>query len=167
MADDEGFVSELITNVEGRISRLLEKIVPNKKTYAPFLQFVDNVTIPGGQTIGVVRFPGPTRGRFWYVRFIRTSGVSPTTVAAGRADIFIGPDDLRNIPALAQAPISMWRDQMATIPAVTAYAHGALRVGPQEAVYVVFSGATAAQQYIASCEAYEFPDVDEDIDWII
>jgi|SRR5215472_6690771 len=86
-----------------------------------------------------------------------------------RADVFICPDDLRGIPSLAQCPMGSWKDGLSNIPQVQDYGQGELRVGPQEAVYVVVSGnpTLIGQVFTASLEAYEYSDCDEKVEWII
>lgn len=167
MDENETFIGQAIDDIEARISKFLEKIIPKQKQYAPFLQFADTITIPVGTTFGVVRIGAPAKGRFWYVRMIRAGGLTPITAAAGRADIFVGPDDYRTVPSTAQMLITQWRDSIATMPNTNQYSNGAFRVASQEAVYVAFSNATVGQQYIASLEAYEYPDNDENIEWVL
>lgn len=165
--EQENPSNAILGALEEMLRKFLEKIIPKKKQYTPLLQFTDTVVIPGGGTVGTVWLKGPTKGRFWYVRKMRVSGITPATTAAGRADVFVGTQDLRGITALNQAPIAMWKDQAATIPLVASYGHGELRIASQEQVFIVFSGATAGQVYVASIEAFEYPDQDEEIEWVI
>lgn len=294
----ESLITDFVSDVEGRVSKILEKIIPRDKRYAPFLPWVDTQSIPlTGLT--VCRLAGPTRGSFWYVRKIRVTPIPPnltgvngtiestfsggnsvtttvpinttwtplsisfvynTSVAVGnrnvtviikdpsgriiyqvvspfspgaslatqfslapglqatangsptivtmplpaglslpagsqitvtaqnpdaadtitngvielaqtgvRADIFVCPDDLRNIPTLAQMPIAAWRDQLPNLPQVQSYGLGELKIGPQETLWAVISATPALFQtnFIASCEAYQYPEADENIEWII
>ena len=165
--DEVDLWSKLGDTVADKISDVIEKITPKKKMYAPLMQRADSVFIPNAQTFGVAYLGGPTKGHFWYVRMVRASGVTPSTAAPGRADIFVGPNDFRQYTNLAACPITEWRDQMATMPLVNTYSHGAFRVAPQEGLYVVLSAAGGLQQYVVSCEAYQYPDSDEDIEWIM
>jgi hypothetical protein len=107
---------------------------------------------------------------------VNAQGVDPgDTVSNGavlltgavRADVFIGPDDLRSTATLAQCPIITWRDQFTTIPDVKSYGVGELRVGSQELVSIAISNGAIAQTFVVSGEAYEWPDVDENVEWIM
>lgn len=85
-----------------------------------------------------------------------------------RADVFVCPDDIRSAATLAQCPITSWRDQLTTIPQVQSYGVGELRVGPQEQLWVAVSnGAIGIQNFVASAEAYEWPDIDEHTEWVL
>lgn len=287
------FMGDLVDNIEERIARIIERITPKEKRYPPFLQFADAVTAAQQGGVAVLCLKGPTRGRFWYVRKLRISGVTPIgassnnewtfsgtnvatptfsnggtlqsgsflyttdgvagnrtivltiteannrilyqivspfgqppstateysfapgvqatangspvsvtlpippglvippgghititaqgsdpgdTITAGtallsgstRADVFVCPDDLRGVTALAQCPITSWKDQLLTIPQVQSYGVGELKVSSQEQLWVVVSnGAISAQNFVASCEAYEWPDQDENVEWVI
>jgi hypothetical protein len=302
--ETESIFDALGNIITDKLEKFVEKISPKEKRYAPFLQFADTITAPGNG-FAVMKLQGPTRGRFWYVRKLRVSGVNPLAITASglndvtianpgagldfaatvpfnqtwrisdlqaqlstnatvqnrtpaltitdpsntivytiplfapgapitatqtdvvsafigaptvyggvapaltaqvpipdmilpggwsiksntpglsggdqwiniragvtvtnltRADIFIGADDLRSIASLAQCPITTWRDQLTTIPQVQSYGVGELRVGPQEAVYVVLSNASSGIVYVSSLEAYEWPDVDENVEWVM
>jgi hypothetical protein len=152
-------------SITGAIEKFIDKVTPKEKRYVPFLQFADTVVIPAGG-FAVVRLGSPTKGRFWYVRMLRAGGIVTTTAAVGRADVFVGPDDYRGVGAINQMLITQWRDSIAAMPNTNQYSNGSFRVGPQEAVYVAFTGATVAQQYMASLEAYEYPDTDKNIEWV-
>lgn len=292
--DSNSLIESLGDTITDVLQGFIERIRPKDKRYAPFLPFADTVTVPGQAGFGVMCLKGPTRGRFWYVRKLRISGLTPTgasstnewtfsaatdtlttTISNGgllqsisfiyttdavvanrtivvtiteannrtlyqvaspfaqaaslsveyslapnlpatangnpvsvtmplpanlvippgghivitvqngdpgdtitngtailgsssRADVFICPDDLRGLPSLAQCPITSWRDQITTIPQVNSYGVGELRVGPQEQLWVaVTNGAIVAQSFAASCEAYEWPDVDENVEWVL
>src|ERR1700757_2419805 len=67
------------------------------------------VIIPSGG-FAVVKIGGPDLGHFWQVRRIAVGGLSPTTVAAGRADIFVSAGDLRAFTTFGQFSITDWRD---------------------------------------------------------
>ena len=164
--EQENPSNAILNALEEMLRKFLEKIIPKRKQYTPLIQMADTVTIPANG-IGVIWLRGPTRGRFWYVRKMRVSGVTPATTAAGRADVFVGTQDLRGLAALTQAPITTWKDQAATIPLVASYGHGELRVASQESVFIVFSSATPGQVYVGSIEAFEYPDQDEEIEWVI
>lgn len=293
--DETNIFEALGGTITDSLKGFIDKITPKEKRYAPFLPFADTVTCAQQGGFGVMCLKGPTRGRFWYVRKLRISGVSvlgassnnewtfsgasngtanpvisnggvlqsvsfiyntsavvanrvvvftiteannrvlyqvvspfgqpaststeyslgpgltlsangspPSvtmpipagivippggkilitaqssdvgdTISGGtvllngstRADVFICPDDLRTNTALSQCPITSWRDQLTTIPSVTSYGVGELRVGPQEQLWIAVSnGAIAAQTFVASCEAYEWPDVDETTEWVM
>jgi len=165
--EETNLFTDLSDMVTEKLSDFVDKITPKKKQYAPFLQFAGAFTIPNAQTFGVMKLGGPTKGHFWYVRMVRVSGVTPSTAAPGRADLFVGPQDFQQYTTLAQCPILNWRDQMATLPLVNTYSHGAFRIAPQESLYVVLSAAGGLQQYVCSAEAFQYPDQDEDVEWVM
>jgi len=286
--------ADLGNMITDKLEEFINKIKPKDKRYAPFLPYADSITV-APNSLGVMKLQGPTRGRFWYVRKLRLSGVTPlgassnseytfsggangaasSTITSGgvlqtisfqlntdgtianrvvqvaiteannrviyqvtspfgqpasttteyslapgvqlsangsppsvtmpippnlvippgghvvvttqasdpgdtitngtiflqgnsRGDVFICPDDLRSAAAIGQCPITSWRDQITTIPGVNSYGVGELRVPSQECLYVAVSnGSLTAQSFVASCEAYEWPDVDENVEWVM
>jgi hypothetical protein len=110
----------------------------------------------------VFRFPlaGPDQGHFWYVRSITISGLVTTTVATGRADIFISASNFGagGQASLASIGVADWRDQAATLPNVAFYSRGALPLRMNEEIIVVITGATNGQQYVAGVQFEDFEE---------
>lgn len=121
-----------------------------------FAQTMDNV-VPVNN-FGVVRLQGPDQGHFWYVRRIIVGGLTPTSTVAGRADVFASASDHRNRTSLAQFNITDWRDFSAALPNIAVYGRGALPLRFNEELYVVFSGASTATQYVAMCQFEDFEE---------
>ncbi len=117
----------------------------------------------------ILNLGGPEQGRFWYVRSIQVGGLSPTTAALGRADIFVSGMDLRayssNAAPLAQVGLQDWRDQAVTLPAVAPYSHGGLPLRLNENLFVIFSNGTSGQQYVAAAQIIEYEEAAGDQDW--
>lgn len=171
MGDD--IVSDAIEAVEERVQKLIEKLSPRHKQYAPRLTFVGSVTIGAG-FIPVIKLGAPSKGYFWYIRQIRAGGVSfPTSMTTSPgAYIFVTTQDVENIALTGQFPASGWKDIIADgttvpLPRSKGYSNGEFRVGPQETVYVVLTGGTVGDQIMASVDVFQFPDSDENIEWII
>jgi hypothetical protein len=102
--------------------------------------------------------PGPDQGHFWFVRSVTIGGLTPTTTAAGRADIFVSATNLQAQPSLAAMGLGDWRDFAATLPDASFYGRGEMPLRLNEELFVVITGATNAQQYVA---AVQFEDYEE------
>jgi hypothetical protein len=120
--------------------------------------------IPAGG-FKVLRLGGPDQGHFWYVRQISVGGESTTTAAAGRADVFVSGTDLRTIPGLTSLGLADWRDQAITLPLIAYYGRGALSLRSNEELFIAFSSATVAQQYVAACSFEDFEESPAAITW--
>lgn len=119
-----------------------------------------SVTV-GSSGVAVLRFDqaGPTQGYFWYVRSIVVGGLTPTTTAAGRADVYVvAGHSVEEIGTLAGVGLSDWRDQAATLPSVAFYGRGELPLRFNERLSIVLSNATNGQQYVA---AVQFEQIEE------
>jgi hypothetical protein len=108
----------------------------------------------------ILRFPlpGPDQGHFWYVRSIVIGGLSPTVTAAGRADIFVSASNLLSQPSLAAIGLADWRDQAATLPDVSFYGEGELPLRLNEELFVVITGGTNGQQYVAAAQFVDYEE---------
>lgn len=107
------------------------------------------VDIPGGvngsasaQT--AIDLLGPTIGQVWLVRSIVVGGSTPTTNAAGRADIHAAASN----PLLTAWDLSTWRDQTASLPAIAFYGRGEFPLIQPQRLWVIFSS-SAAIPYVA------------------
>lgn len=98
--DTTNFFEDLSDTVTKSLKDFLDKIIPKEKVYAPWIPFADSLTLPASG-FGVLRIPGPTRGRFWYLRKLRVSGVNPIAVSANTEVTFSGaaPGPVVNLPA--------------------------------------------------------------------
>lgn len=98
---------------------------------------------------GVIQFDnfGPDQGYFWYVRKLCVGGKTPTTAAAGRADVFTSAQNLMQKDSLAEISLVDWQDQASALPLIGPYGNGELIVKAGEKLYVVISGGTVQQQY--------------------
>jgi hypothetical protein len=108
---------------------------------------------------GVVGFDNkPAQGHFWYVRKLVVAGVTPTTAVAGRADVFVGAQDLRQVTSLAQIGSANWRDQATTLPLIGVYGRGELTVPSPYDLYVIVSGGTSGQQVIVTGDIEDYQE---------
>jgi hypothetical protein len=130
---------------------LAAKLKPPRPQLPLYVVESDSVSLTAGGW-GVVKFEGPEGGHLRYIRSIRVSGITPTTVAAGRGDIFVSSRrDLRGSAAsLSDFSQGEWRDQATPLPLVGFYGRGELMVRAQEVLYVAFSSGTASAVYYAS-----------------
>ncbi len=124
---------------------------------------------------GVLAFDmgGPQQGSVWQVRSIDVGGLTPTTTAAGRCDVFVASTALQVVDGvaagsqpggggfifgtgLAAGSLGRWRDQALTLPKVAFYSVGDLAVHAQERLYVVFSSGTNTQVLMANVRVDEY-----------
>lgn len=93
---------------------------------------------------------GPDQGYYWYVRKLVVGGLTPTTTAAGRLDVFVSAANLDNTPTLAEIGLADWQDQATALPLVGPYGDGELVLRAPEKLFVVVSGGTATQQIVCT-----------------
>lgn len=116
----------------------------------------------------------PQQGRIWRVRSIAVGGKTPTTTAAGRADVFVAttPQQVLADPpaagsqpgaggiifatALAPSSVNAWRDQAPALPNVAFYGFGDLTVHAGEQLWVVFSSGTSTDVLIANARIDDY-----------
>lgn len=93
----------------------------------------------------VLDLGGPSQGRVWEVRNLVVGGALPTTVVAGRADVFVSG------AGASQQPNSLldWRDYASTLPNAALYGAGDLALIYPENLFVVLTGYTVSTQYLA------------------
>lgn len=108
---------------------------------------------------------GPDQGNYWNVRKLVIGGLTTTTVAAGRADVFVSAGELRNVTTLAQVGIQDWEDQAAALPYLQHYGPGELTLRHNEELYVIISGATALQQYVVRGRAINYQEGTDAQEW--
>lgn len=101
---------------------------------------------------------GPDQGHFWYVRKLAIAGVTPTTVALGRLDVFVSPADMTQKTALADFSMADWQDQATAIPLIGLYGRGELPLQFGEKLWLVLSGATSGQQYVVNGIAEDYQE---------
>jgi hypothetical protein len=135
-----------------RIQRLASKV-----TQPVFYTYADTIIIPSSG-FGVIRLTGPDQGHVWYVRSIVVGGLTPTTAAAGRGDVFVSAADHRSKTALNQFSLVDWRDQAAALPLIAAYSNGELTLRFNEELFVAISNGTNTQQYVAACHVLDFEE---------
>lgn len=116
----------------------------------------------------VISFPlkGPDQGHFWYVRSIVVGGLSPTVAAAGRADVYISAAGLGGVtPSLAAIGLADWRDQSIALPNVSFYGTGEMPLRLNEELFVVVTGGTNGQQYVAAVQFEDYEEAARKQDW--
>lgn len=117
----------------------------------------------------VLRFPlaGPDQGHIWMVRNIAVGGLAVGVAAAGTADAFVSASDLRIQPALTSIGLGDWRDHYAAMPTVVQYGSGAFPLRFNEEVFVVISGGTNGQQYVASVGFIDYREAAIEEGWAL
>lgn len=107
---------------------------------------------------GAIDLGGPDMGHYWNVLNLVIGGLTPSTVLAGRADVFATAEPLNLQPTLAAIGLGDWRDQAAALPITRFYSPDQLHVGANENLYVIVSGSTAAQVAVAVAYVRDFQD---------
>lgn len=102
-------------------------------------------TLQGPEVGGV----GPQDGEVWALRACRVGGITPTTTAAGRADLFVSPFD-PNSDAGPGPLVADWVDQSTALPNVAFYDSWQAQMRNPDNLYIVVTGGTAGQQYTAN-----------------
>lgn len=127
-----------LSDVEGKIHELTQS---GRRTY---------VDIPGSilgsatvQTAIDLQGPGMSDSH-WDLKSIAVGGGTPTTAAAGRADLHVAASN----PLLTAWDISTWRDQLTTLPLTKFYGRGEFPLVPQQRLWIIFSS-SAAITYVA------------------
>lgn len=92
---------------------------------------------------------GPTQGHVWQVLGLSVGGLTTTTRAAGRADVFISKAGYAGYSSLVGPGLTDWRDFTPTLPNVALYDPDQLFLHGEEHLYVAVSQATAGQQFVA------------------
>lgn len=109
----------------------------------------------------VLRFAqaGPDQGHFWYVRNIVIGGTDPSVTAAGKADVYVSATGLSSQPGLSSLGLSDWRDHYASLPVVSAfYGRGVMPLRLNEELFVVLTGATVGQVYVAAAQYEDYEE---------
>jgi hypothetical protein len=171
--DGPGPLAELCARIDlsiGAVSDLTQALKRPKKP-APLPQPVFGRVRASGLAVTatplVLTFdqPGPVEGKFWYIRSITIGGLSPTTTAAGRADVYATAMLPNASLTLAALGLADWRDQAATLPSVAFYARGALPLRMNENLVVVISNGTNGQGYVAVAQFEEYQEGSMALDW--
>lgn len=118
----------------------------------------------------VLRFPlaGPDQGHFWYVRQLVVGGLTRTTAAAGSVDVFVSATStLSALGSLAAIGIADERDFSAAMPNNAFYGRGELALRFNEELFVVVSGGTSGQAYVAAASFEDFEEAGVREEWSV
>lgn len=116
-------------------------------------------TAPGSGFLPLVfDIKGPDQGNIWHVRRLVVGGLTPTTVAAGRIDVFVSAADLSRVNSLAQIGLADWADQATALPLVGSYGRGELTLRHNEKLWLFLSNGTPAQDYVAAASVENFQE---------
>jgi hypothetical protein len=119
----------------------------------------------------ILGFPlkGPDQGHFWMVRTIAIGGLAVGVVAAGTADVFVSASDIRSLQTTGLAGLGLgdWRDHEAALPSLSFYGSGELALRFNEEIYVVITGGTVGQQYVAALGAIDYREAAIEEGWSI
>lgn len=138
-----------------------------RNTQAPVLNWYPQSVVIAANGIGVIRFGGPDQGHYWYIKKLTVAGITPTTVAAGRADVFISAADMRSVFAAGATSSMDWRDQAPTLPTVLPYGNAVMPLRLNEELFVVFSGATPGATYVSCIGYFDFEESSARQEWSI
>jgi hypothetical protein len=145
-------------DVERRFERAIRRVPAQ-----PFNARTAGSVIMGSSGTGVIGLSGPSQGKFWYIRSLVVGGVTPTTIAAGRADLFVGAS--RQVVDASSLSLADWRDVALTLPAVAFYGRGEVTMRHNELAYFALSSATNGQEYVAGITLEEFEEAALPQDW--
>lgn len=111
----------------------------------------------------VLYLGGPDLGHFWYVRQIAVGGLTPQTVAPGRADVYVSASGYSQsgygqANFATEVGLQDWRDQAVSLPLIGAYSRGELPLRLNEHLFVVISNGTVAQNYVATVQYEDFEE---------
>jgi hypothetical protein len=109
--------------------------------------------------VAVIDLGGPQSGYLREVRSIAVGGITPTTAAPGRADVYVLSSDLINLTQPGEtAGLAEWRDYTIAMPSVAFYGKGDVVLHYTERLQLLISGATAGLTYVASCSYMQMQD---------
>lgn len=114
------------------------------------------VLIAAGTTTGAVDLGGPQQGRVRIVRMVRVGGLTPTTTAAGRCDLFQASSN--PLTDSSSQDLTRWVGQATTLPQVAAYSARQIVLRWPDKLWAVFSSATASQMYVANAQVEEYQE---------
>lgn len=100
---------------------------------------------------------GPDQGHVWYIRSLVIGGLNPSLAVAGRADVYVSASDFKAQPNLTAMGLGDWRDWADFTPGVAQvafYGRGELELRFNEKVFIVVTGGTNNQMYVAAA-SYE------------
>jgi hypothetical protein len=99
---------------------------------------------------------GPQVGEVWLLRACRIGGLTPTTAAAGRGDLYQNVTD----PNYGASSLSTanWIDQAATLPLVGTYSSRQVVLRSPDNLFIVVTNGTAGQQYVANAQFEIYKD---------
>lgn len=96
---------------------------------------------------------GPSQGHIWHVRKLCAGGVTPTTTAAGRLDVYVTAAAPDNTLTLAELGLADWKDQAVSLPLVANYRDGELMLRAGERLVLIITNGTADQRYVVNGNA--------------
>lgn len=113
--------------------------------------------LPAGTVVGAAgTFPssgslvldlgGPAQGRLWDVARIVVGGITPSTAAAGAADVYVSAAGRSAMPG----GLIEWCDTASSLPLNAFYSPGQVFLRYPERLYVVLRSGTSTQQYVTA-----------------
>lgn len=92
----------------------------------------------------------PDQGTYWEIHGISVGGTDWTVTAAGSAGVYVS-----GVPGAGG--LNNTRDHTSTLPSQAFYGTRVFVVQEVEYLYLVISGGTAGQQYVANCQMTVWP----------
>lgn len=172
--DDGNVIASIAAKIEmhvGRFAEAAKRIEKrlSKPAMQPVITHAAGTAVANASGLAVItlNLDGPTQGHVWYIRAWRIGGLTPITVAAGRADLFVSGGYIPQALAANLTGIGMtgWRDFVTAMPAAKFYGVGEQPVITNEHVFVVLSGATNGQEYVANFSITDFELATEETTW--
>lgn len=172
---DRGIFAALCAKLDlsiGATDKLTSQLAKPRKRQPPAQPVFGRVRASGfASSAGfvVLKFDqaGPKQGYFWYIRSIVVGGLSPTTTAAGRADVYVVAGGTPQGSSLASLGLSDWRDQSATLPNVAFYGVGEMPLRHNEDLYIIISNGTGDQQYVAAAQFEQYEEAASRQEWAL
>jgi hypothetical protein len=135
----------------GKMNAHLErqnKMMAKQLETPAFIRIHSVLTIPasGAAIMNLLDNTGPSQGWVWYLRKLVVAGVTPNTSVAGVADLFVSAC---NTPGATPSTLD-WVDHAGVLPLFGVYSRGECTLRFNEEFQIVFTGATAGQQYVAA-----------------
>lgn len=171
-SDGPGLFADLAAKLDlhiGSVSKMTKAITAGQRR--PPAQPVFGRTVASGLAPAtgplILRFPlaGPDQGHFWYVRNLVIGGLTEATVAAGTAGIYVSASSLTSQPSLAAIGLADLRDRASSFPAVAFYGRGELPLRLNEELFIIVSGGTSGQQYVAGLQFEDFEEAATHLAW--
>lgn len=161
---EEGFSVEAAFNIAIGIGAKLDALNASQRELLKYLRKAEprSVRFPTSGVVDaaggplVMDFGTPSLGTFWEVRQVVVGGTEVNVATAGECGLYVSPQATLNSATLVNCVDIA---SFTTLPNVGYYPAGTIYVRPNEHIFLIAFGATAAQQLAANCFVRVFEDV--------